>query len=73
MGKPGDRARPVEQRFPQCRPVSGRRRQAHRPLPAQSRRKPPQRQVFEGLVKNGVVHLLEGELPDGIFVKVIRE
>ena len=32
-----------------------------------------QRQVFEGLVKNGVVHLIEGELPDGILVKVIRE
>jgi ribonuclease HI len=30
-------------------------------------------QVFEGLVKNGVVHLIEGELPDGILVKVIRE
>ena len=33
----------------------------------------PQRQVFEGLVKNGVVHLIEGELPDGILVKIIRE
>jgi ribonuclease HI len=33
----------------------------------------PQRHVFEGLVKNGVVHLIEGELPDGILVKVIRE
>lgn len=33
----------------------------------------PQRQVFEGLVKNGVVHLIEGELPDGVLVKVIRE
>jgi probable phosphoglycerate mutase len=33
----------------------------------------PQRQVFEGLVKGGVVHLIEGELPDGILVKVIRE
>lgn len=31
------------------------------------------RQVFEGYVKGGVVHLLEGELPDGIFVKVVRE
>jgi probable phosphoglycerate mutase len=31
------------------------------------------RQVLEGFVKNGVVHLIEGELPDGIFVKVIRE
>jgi probable phosphoglycerate mutase len=33
----------------------------------------PARQVLEGYVKNGVVHLLEGELPDGIFVKIIRE
>ncbi len=33
----------------------------------------PQRQVLEGYVKDGVVHLLGGELPDGIFVKVIRE
>lgn len=33
----------------------------------------PTRQIFEGLVKNGVVHLIEGELPDGILVKVIRE
>jgi len=33
----------------------------------------PARLVLEGYVKDGVVHLLEGELPDGIFVKVIRE
>ena len=32
-----------------------------------------QRQVFEGLVKNGVVHLIEGELPDGVLVKVLWE
>jgi ribonuclease HI len=31
------------------------------------------RQVLEGYVKGGVVHLLEGEFPDGVFVKVIRE
>lgn len=31
------------------------------------------RQVLEGFVKNGVVHVLNGELPDGIFVKIIRE
>ena len=31
------------------------------------------RQVLEGYVKDGVVHLLGGELPDGIFVKVVRE
>jgi ribonuclease HI len=32
----------------------------------------PEKQVFEGYVKNGVVHLLEGELPEGVFVKVTR-
>lgn len=31
------------------------------------------RQVLEGYVKNGVVHLLEGELPEGAFVKVVLE
>jgi ribonuclease HI len=31
-----------------------------------------ERQVFEGYVKNGVVHLLNGELPEGVFVKVTR-
>jgi probable phosphoglycerate mutase len=40
--------------------------------PAQNTPKQP-RQVIEGYVKDGVVHLLEGELPDGIFVKVVRE
>ena len=40
------------------------------PAPA---RPVPARQVFDGFVKNGVVHLLEGELPDGTFVRVIRE
>jgi ribonuclease HI len=33
----------------------------------------PARQVLDGYVKGGVVHLLEGELPDGVFVKIIRE
>lgn len=33
----------------------------------------PTRQVLEGYVKGGVIHLLEGELPEGIFVKIVRE
>jgi probable phosphoglycerate mutase len=33
----------------------------------------PARQVLEGYVKGGVVHLLEGELPEGIFVKIVRD
>jgi ribonuclease HI len=33
----------------------------------------PARQVLEGYVKGGVVHFLEGELPEGVFVKIIRE
>jgi ribonuclease HI len=39
---------------------------------AQPAARPP-RQVLEGYVKDGVVHLLEGELPEGTFVKVVRE
>jgi len=34
---------------------------------------PQERQVLEGFVKNGVVHLINGELPDGIFVKIVRD
>lgn len=43
--------------------------------PGQPAGNPPRqpRQILEGYVKNGVVHLLEGELPDGIFVKIVRE
>jgi ribonuclease HI len=41
-------------------------------LSQQSSARPP-RQVIEGYVKDGVVHLLDGELPDGIFVKIVRE
>jgi probable phosphoglycerate mutase len=40
------------------------------PQPTQPR---AERQVLEGYVKDGVVHLLEGQLPDGIFVKVLYE
>jgi probable phosphoglycerate mutase len=43
------------------------------PLPGKPAAAKPPRQVLEGYVKNGVVHLLGGELPDGIFVKVVRE
>lgn len=48
-----------------------RRPEVNRPLPPPLAK--PTRQVLEGYVKGGVVHLLEGELPDGIFVKIIRE
>jgi len=34
---------------------------------------PPPKQTLDGYVKNGVVHLLDGELPEGAFVKIIRE
>ena len=51
--------------------VSGVSISASRPAPAPAAK--PTRQILEGYVKDGVVHLLEGELPEGIFVKVIRE
>lgn len=28
---------------------------------------------LRGFVKGGVIHLVEGELPDGVFVKIVRE
>jgi probable phosphoglycerate mutase len=31
------------------------------------------KQILDGYVKGGVVHLLEGDLPEGTFVKVIKE
>ena len=40
---------------------------------ATSAARPAPRQVLEGFVKNGVVHPIDGELPDGIFVKIVRE
>jgi probable phosphoglycerate mutase len=43
----------------------------NRPAPPPAAK--PARQVLEGYVKDGVVHLLGGELPDGIFVKIVRE
>ena len=30
-------------------------------------------EALRGFVKGGVIHLIEGELPDGVFVKVVRE
>ena len=52
-----------------------------RPTPIPIRSAPAQksastaapRQILDGYVKGGVVHLLEGDLPDGTFVKVIKE
>jgi ribonuclease HI len=46
---------------------------ARPPAPAASTAVRPPRLVLEGYVKGGVVHLVEGELPDGIFVKIVRE
>lgn len=42
-------------------------------LPSNSAKSPATPQELEGYVKNGVIHLLEGDLPEGTFVKVIRK
>jgi ribonuclease HI len=64
IGRPSGAGNPVHQ--------AGSRSTA--PDPRRSTPHPrPERLVLEGYVKDGVVYLLEGELPDGIFVKVIRE
>jgi len=52
---------------------AGKRDQVTRNTTAGNTPGKPERQVFEGLVKNGVIHLLEGDLPDGTFVKVMRK
>lgn len=44
-----------------------------RPSPSTPQQAKPPRLVLEGYVKDGVVHLLGGELPDGVFVKIVRE
>ena len=41
--------------------------------PAPAKPAPAKPTMLRGLVKGGVVHVLGGELPDGIFVKVIPE
>ncbi|HEV2134012.1 MAG TPA: ribonuclease HI family protein [Terracidiphilus sp.] len=45
------------------------------PRPSGPSRGPSPRpaKILEGYVKNGVVHLLDGELPDGAFVKILLE
>jgi len=56
---------------PAAPPSAAPRPTASRPTPHTSGK--PQQQILEGYVKDGVVHLLGGELPDGIFVKVVRD
>lgn len=68
MGK----AREPVNKGPRDQP-SGNRNQTAGTIPGRSQSPKEPRQILEGYVKNGVVHLLEGELPDGIFVKVVRE
>ena len=70
MGK--SREPGIEAPGEQARPAPADRANQGRPVPSPQAPKTP-RQVLEGYVKDGVVHLLGGELPDGIFVKVIRE
>jgi ribonuclease HI len=53
-------------------PVNSSSKPTSTPRPA-PQAPPQQRQVLEGFVKNGVIHLINGELPDGIFVKIVRE
>jgi len=54
-------------------PSASRANPYEKPPRPQSPDAPGAPQVLEGYVKGGVVHLLEGELPDGVFVKVIRK
>ncbi|MBS1802730.1 MAG: ribonuclease HI family protein [Acidobacteria bacterium] len=63
MGRPIGGSTPP----PSATSTQGSRSSAPAPKPS------PALQPLEGFVKNGVVHLLEGELPEGTFVKIIRK
>ena len=73
VGKPAD-FEAARQQFskPASQPAS-RIATPPAPRPAPQPAAKPARQILEGYVKDGVVHLLGGELPDGSFVKIIRE
>lgn len=51
---------------------SGKRREPSAAAGKPAQPKQPA-QIIQGFVKNGVVHPLEGELPEGIFVKIVRD
>ena len=70
VGKPAD-FEATRQQF--SKPASQSVSRSAAPAPAPPPATKPARQILEGYVKDGVVHLLGGELPDGIFVKIIRE
>jgi probable phosphoglycerate mutase len=66
------RTRPTETRPAETRPTETRATtatQAERSRTAQ----PADKRALKGFVKNGVVHLLEGELPENCFVRVTPE
>jgi probable phosphoglycerate mutase len=71
MGKTGNRQQAAGSSPAPVRANAYEKPPARPGQPAQSPKQP--RQTLEGYVKGGVVHILEGELPDGIFVKIIRE
>jgi ribonuclease HI len=54
------------------RPAGPASQSRNAPKPAPSGTKVPRR-YLDGYVKNGVVHVVEGELPEGTFVKIIVE
>lgn len=53
-------------------PAAPPNKQPDKKLQSPATNPPATRQMFEGYVKNGVVHLLDGDLPEGTFVKVIK-
>jgi ribonuclease HI len=72
MGKTGNKEQATGGRTEGVRANPYEKPPARPGQPPASQPKQP-RQVLEGYVKGGVVHPLEGELPDGIFVKIVRE
>jgi len=71
VGPPVSGARSFTQQAPPAARPYGKLEST--PIPITPPTPKPARQVLEGYVKGGVVHLLEGELPEGVFVKIVRE
>jgi ribonuclease HI len=72
MGKAGNRDQGTGNRAEGAR-ANPYEKPPARPGQASDNRPRQPQQVLDGYVKGGVVHPLEGELPDGIIVKIVRE
>jgi len=73
VGKPSDADAPRQTSHQAAAAGSSSFSRPTAPRPAAPSATKPAQQILEGYVKDGVVHLLGGQLPEGVFVKVVRD